>query len=274
MEQLLSNIKIKYPSLLERIKAFVIQYKYYCIGISVVAVYIVSGILFVAVPKKHISLPVSTSEQNTSSAKNENQNPQSAKKSTNSFFGLFSFGNPDKSTSNTDKISPTQSQDSKTKDYGNSINTLRNSSLNVASKSNGSPQNSSNSLVSSTHISGENGTGTTPNAPVDIQFQDANGKTITYTSSAAPAFAVIWFRYTNFQDHYAIDYPSNWIIIKTLFKGHEGLNLFPPDTDTNQNNPPKIGVGWTNKYYLPNASGPNGALIQSITLGEIGRAHV
>ncbi len=91
----------------------------------------------------------------------------------------------------------------------------------------------------------------TPVTQISITFQDSNGQTQTYTLPNNPPVQITWGRYTNALDHYSIDYPINWQVIKSIDNGHEGLSIFPPNaTDTSQF-APHIGLGLSEYYSVP-----------------------
>lgn len=94
----------------------------------------------------------------------------------------------------------------------------------------------------------------TPITDVQIVFIDENGNPWTYVPPDVPPIDTTWTRYINHQDHYAIDYPTAWLMYKSNYNGHEGITLYEPGGDPNDIDKPSIAfVGWQADYLSSSA---------------------
>jgi len=96
----------------------------------------------------------------------------------------------------------------------------------------------------------------TPTPVTDIQIVFANeyGGYFTYVPPVIPPIDVAWMKYINYQDHYSIEYPSDWEIVKTTYNGHEGVTLYMPVDAGNIDRPSIAFVGWLVDYLSSSAS--------------------
>ncbi len=102
-----------------------------------------------------------------------------------------------------------------------------------------------------------------------LYFQDPQtGQVTPYILSGVNPADFTWGRYVNNTDGYAIDYPTNWQLIKRTDGGHEGLSLYPPGEDANSSNAKQIGLGWSVRYVLPAAGGTDIYYQTSITVNN------
>lgn len=89
---------------------------------------------------------------------------------------------------------------------------------------------------------------------IQINFQAENGQIQTYAPPSEPPIEINWARYINQEDHYAIDYPSGWQMIKAEYSGHEGISLYMPEEDPSNENTRSVAfIGW-NINYLSNTT--------------------
>jgi hypothetical protein len=130
----------------------------------------------------------------------------------------------------TTKSSTNQSQSTTTTTPTTTITTQTNS--------NNSPASSQNSASS----------------PPKIVFIGPDGKAQTYIPPSDPPVQITWARYTNNLEHYAIDYPSNWQIVTTQYRGHEAIFIYEPDADRSDPDVQYISYGWSSYFYPPSAS--------------------
>ena len=112
----------------------------------------------------------------------------------------------------------------------------------------------------------------TPTAPPGgYLFKDAAGGFVVYHVPITPPSPITWMTYRNQQDGYTIDYPSNWVEVKSPSNGHDGFVFYPPGTDPHENVPsgPKgIGLGWTDTH-MPVPTDPTVADSKSITIDGV-----
>lgn len=93
-----------------------------------------------------------------------------------------------------------------------------------------------------------------PSSGPQIVFIGSDGQPETYTPPSTPPVEIIWARYTNQLEHYAIDYPSNWQIVTTQYRGHDAIFIYAPGADLNDSNVQYISYGWSTYFYPPQAS--------------------
>lgn len=93
-----------------------------------------------------------------------------------------------------------------------------------------------------------------PSSGPQIVFIGPNGQPQTYTPPATPPVAITWARYTNQLEHYAIDYPSNWQIVTTQYRGHDAVFIYAPSVDLSDPDVQYISYGWSTYFYPPAAS--------------------
>lgn len=105
----------------------------------------------------------------------------------------------------------------------------------------------------------------TPVTDIKIVFKNQDGTYFTYVPPAVPPVDVSWLRYINYQDHYAIDYPANWQMVKTTYNGHEAITLYSPTDANNIDKPSLAFVGWKADYLTSSAN-----YTGTITLNDIG----
>lgn len=89
-------------------------------------------------------------------------------------------------------------------------------------------------------------------------FKTLGGQVI-YTPPSNPPVQVTWQRYSNVQDGYSMDSPSNWQEVNTPSQGHAQWQICPPDTDVNAQQPgppPCVNYGWERHLAIPSASDP------------------
>jgi hypothetical protein len=93
-----------------------------------------------------------------------------------------------------------------------------------------------------------------PSSSPQIVFIGPSGQAQPYTPPSTPPVEITWARYTNQLEHYAIDYPSNWQIVKTQYRGHEAVFIYGPGTNPSDPNIQYISYGWSTYFYPPEAS--------------------
>lgn len=128
----------------------------------------------------------------------------------------------------------------------------------------------------------------TPTLPTGaLVFKEPFGKEIAYIPSSTTTAQMTWKTYTSQQDGYTIDYPTDWIVAKTIDNGGEGVAFYPPGTDPNADIPggPKgIMINWIDAYHPPEPSDPTMGDVRSVTvdgvsgqvytLGALGKAII
>lgn len=110
-----------------------------------------------------------------------------------------------------------------------SANGAWSSSQPATSTQNTSQQAANNSNTSETNI--------------QIVFQSSDGQLETYVPPSTPPIEVTWLKYVNEQDHFTIDYPANFQIVKQQTNGHESVSIFQPNADINDPNQVYISFG-------------------------------
>ncbi len=143
-----------------------------------------------------------------------------------------------------------------------------NQSANSGGSGGGSGSSSTDNQQGSELNNPANSVTPTPVTDVQIIFKNEEGDYFTYIPPAIPPVDVIWMRYINHQDHYAIDYPSDWQMVKSNFNGHEGITLYMPGDAGNIDKPSIAFVGWKADYLSSSAS-YTGPIIVSGTPGTI-----
>ncbi len=113
-----------------------------------------------------------------------------------------------------------------------------------------------------------NPTSTPESTAPQIVFIGSDGQAQTYTPPSTPPVEIIWARYTNDLEHYAIDYPSNWQIVKTTYRGHDAIFIYSPGADPSDPNVQYISYGWSSYFYPPTANYV-GSFIQDGVQGTI-----
>lgn len=118
-----------------------------------------------------------------------------------------------------------------------------------------------------------------PSSGPQIVFIGPNGQPETYTPPATPPVEITWARYTNQLEHYAIDYPSNWQIVTTQYRGHDAIFIYSPGANLNDPNVQYISYGWSGYFYPPDASYIGSFTLDSIagtiyTNGALGTSYI
>jgi hypothetical protein len=93
----------------------------------------------------------------------------------------------------------------------------------------------------------------TPVTDIDLVFEDEGGDFWTYTPPDDPPIDSQWSVYTNYQDNYSIEIPSDWQIIKSDYNGHESVILYNPDSANTVDKPTIAFVGWQANYLSSSA---------------------
>lgn len=120
----------------------------------------------------------------------------------------------------------------------------------------------------------------TPVTDIQIIFINQNGGFETYVPPAIPPVNVEWSRYINYQDHYAIDIPTNWRVVKSPYNSHEGVTLYLPDIDPNTVDIQSIAfVGWQMDYLGSSAKYSVPIIVNGVpgilyTSGSMGRSPI
>lgn len=78
---------------------------------------------------------------------------------------------------------------------------------------------------------------------IQIIFQSPDGQTETYVPPSTPPIEVTWLKYINEQDHFTIDYPANFQIVKQQINSHESVSLYQPNADISDPNQAYISFG-------------------------------
>lgn len=108
----------------------------------------------------------------------------------------------------------------------------------------------------------------TPVTQIEIVFEDEGGDFGTYIPPDVPPINTEWLRYINHQDNFAIDIPADWIVVKSLYNGHESVTLYNP-ADAGKFDKPSIAfVGWP-ANYLNSAAKYTGSIILRDVPGTI-----
>lgn len=107
-----------------------------------------------------------------------------------------------------------------------------------------------------------------PPTSIDIVFINENGGYFTYVPPDVPPIDVTWVKYINYQDHYSIEYPVDWLVVKSSYNGHEGITLYMPGDQGNIDKPSIAFVGW-NANYLTSTAKYTGQIILNGTPGTI-----
>ncbi len=120
---------------------------------------------------------------------------------------------------------------------------------------------------------------TVPSSDPQIVFIDSNGQSQTYIPPGTPPVEIIWARYTNQLEHYAIDYPSNWQIVTTQYMGHEAVFIYAPEADPGDPDVQYISYGWSTYFYPPTASYVGSFVLDGVqgtiyTNGSIGSSFI
>lgn len=93
-----------------------------------------------------------------------------------------------------------------------------------------------------------------PQTSIQIVFQGDDGQLQYYTPPEIPPETIEWYRYTDTENAFSIDYPLGWQSITTIYNGHNGISLYMPGDDPSNENTRAIGfIGW-NVNYLSSAS--------------------
>lgn len=105
---------------------------------------------------------------------------------------------------------------------------------------------------------------------IRIVFQNPDGSTTTYIPPGTPPDEVRWGRYTNEKSKYAINFPSNWQFFYSIdADGHEGIALYPPNTNPNDQSSPFIGFGITEKFVLPTVGDATDAYVTPLVVDGV-----
>ena len=111
----------------------------------------------------------------------------------------------------------------------------------------------------------------TPSLPEGaIAFPNSMGRLVAYLPSRIVTAS--WQTYTNDQDGYSVDYPSDWIRVQGSEAGHETITVYPPDADLQQSVPGSsrgISAGVRVDYEPPAPGNPRIANLKSITIDGV-----
>lgn len=180
-------------------------------------------------------------------------------------------------------IKPNHDNSQSTNQSGSGGSRYRSGSSTAPTGNQSNPSNPSNSSNSSGGGSGSNGGSSqgglgqqtnppqptpTPVTDIQIKFVKENGEYWTYVAPAIPPINTNWVKYINYQDHYSIEYPSDWVVIKSNYNGHEGITLYMPGDTGNIDKPSIAFVGWK-ADYLNSMSSYSGPIILRGTPGTI-----
>ncbi len=139
-----------------------------------------------------------------------------------------------------------------------------NSPTQNGSASSGSIQNKQNSGT------GSNKPSNTDLSNVTLYFQDPNGNLQPYVAPTAPPANLSWETYVNTNDHYTIEIPVGWQVVRTLYDGHEGVSIYPPGMNINtslQDGLVAIGFGVSQyDYQVPYINQSQASSIAPITI--------
>lgn len=211
-----------------------------------------------------------TNQQNTQGQNNQNQNNQTAT-------------TPNQNTGGSAMPLPGNNQQLEATGSAGVVGFLQNlvggknsSSQTGTSSSTGGQSTQSTNTINSQNT--QNGTQATPKPSQPyivnflnglLYFQDPQTGAVTpYILSGINPADFTWGRYTNDIDKYAIDYPTNWQLVKHNEGGHEGISVYPPGEDTNNSSAQQIGLGWSVRYVLPTAGGSDIYFQTAITINN------
>lgn len=108
----------------------------------------------------------------------------------------------------------------------------------------------------------------TPVTIIDIVFEDEGGNFDTYVPPTEPPIDTGWLRFTNYQDNFSIEIPSDWKIVKSIYNGHESVTLYNPADDGKFDKPSISFVGWP-ENYLRSAAKYTGSIILNDVRGTL-----
>ncbi|GEM_PF-5801074 len=102
-----------------------------------------------------------------------------------------------------------------------------------------------------------------------LYFKNAQGQIVPYVPGSVSPSLFSWGVYNNTDDKYSIEYPKNWIVVKNIDNGHEGLSIYPPNADLSASQAQSIGLGWSSNYHLPSIDAATISFQTSITVSGI-----
>jgi hypothetical protein len=105
-----------------------------------------------------------------------------------------------------------------------------------------------------------------------LSLQGLHRKLCHLPLTLQPPAPITWTMYSNQQDRYTLDIPSNWQQVATPISGHAGFGFYPPGTNPNNDvpgGPQGIGFRWTDTYQPPSPTDPTITEIQPITINGI-----
>lgn len=108
----------------------------------------------------------------------------------------------------------------------------------------------------------------TPVTIIDIVFEDEGGSFGTYVPPTEPPIDTGWLRYTNYQDNFSIEIPSDWKIVKSIYNGHESVTLYNPADEGKFDKPSISFVGWP-ENYLKSAAKYTGSIVLNDIKGTL-----
>jgi len=257
MMEKIKEISDKYPWLLMVLPILVV---------AIAAVFFLSGKNNLS----HAGTPVSSTAQspNSTSSTSQSSNANAATTQGSNFnllsfiLRLFGAGNASTSTPNT-TATTTGANSSQSQQSGTS--STQTNITGSAAVPTTTDANSTQNTTQSTQSSG----GSDNTNPVQIIFKTPDGGTDVYTPPDTPPTDVTWSRYVNSADRYAVDYPSNWQMVKTEYNGHEGISFYQPGTDSNDPNVQYIGFGLASYYLLPAGDNQQNTYSYPVTISGI-----
>lgn len=112
-----------------------------------------------------------------------------------------------------------------------------------------------------------------------IIFIGPDGQQQAYVPPETPPVEITWARYTNQLEHYAIDYPSNWQIVTTQYRGHAAIFIYAPGADPSDPDVQYISYGWSTYFYPPTASYVGSFMLDDVsgtiyTNGSLGSSFI
>ena len=277
-------MKEKIQEIKEKIIEWIIQQK---ILSAVILVTFIMLIAIIALPatqqnekQKQLSLSIAKNQTSTTQTSTNNTNPTLSTSTSNQTPTLTTNNSITAKTKNpatqNQPISPLPNTTIPTPTQ--IIVTNQSSNQSSSRNKNATPQATSKPPTPTIAAPNTNPTSVPSNGP-KIVFIDSNGQQQTYIPPATPPVQIIWSRYTNNLEHYAIDYPINWQIVKTNYAGHEAVFIYAPGADPGNPNVQYISFGWSTYYYPPAASyvgsfTQNGIPGTIYTNGSLGSSYI
>ncbi len=230
-------------------------------GIAVLILFMSIGILYISLTQRPTAKPTITSQQSISGSILTPPNLQNTNTQASPSNNIQKTLAPNQPATKND--SPSLSKEGSgvitTKLSNTSNPTSTSQPANSYTNGGGANQSQSTSAPSTTTQTNTN-TNNSSNSLSNnasspkIVFIGSDGKAQTYVPPTTPPAQITWARYTNNLEKYSIEYPSNWQIVTTQYRGHEAIFIYAPGANPSDPNVQYISYGWSSYFYPPNAS--------------------